>query len=130
MFKFFSLSPAEGGGGELVRKPSTWLRPVIMTTYTIDHGPGIAEAFLARDYEGAGFELFSRLQVEQSGGPWTLTATNGDGDSVRVEGRLETPETGGKAVLILRAFLRFGGLSGEEDFLPMPDGWGFHRKGG
>ncbi len=115
----------------MVRKPPTWLQPEIMTLYTIDHGPGQpVETFEARDYEGAAYELFSRLQVDDSGGPWKLAARNQDGDQIRVEGRNEPTGIGDEFVLILRlrSWLRFGGLSGEEDFLPMPDGWGFRRK--
>lgn len=113
----------------MVRKRTTWLRPEIMTLYTIDHGPGQAvETFKARDYEEAAFELFSRLQVDDSGEPWTLTARNQDGDEIRVEGRNEPTGIGDECVLTLRGWLRFGGCSGEEDFLPMPEGWGFRRK--
>lgn len=113
----------------MVRKKATWMRPEVLTLYTIDHGRGQpAETFEALDYEEAGYQLFSRLKVEASGGPWTLIATNGDGDRIRVEGRNERTEIGDEYVLILRAWVRFGGLTGEENFLPMPDGWGFQRK--
>ena len=110
----------------MVRKKATWLRPEVLTVYRINHGPDQpVEMFKALDYEGAAYELFSRLQVDESGGPWTLTATNKDGDSIRVEGRNERTGIGEECVLILRAWVRFGGLNGEENFLPMPDGWGF-----
>ena len=113
----------------MVRKPPAWLKPEIMTLYTIDSGPEHpVETFLARDYEGAAFELFSLLVVDDSGGPWKLAARNEDGDQIRVEGRNEPSRIDGEFILILRAWLRFGGLSGEEDFLEMPDGWGFRRK--
>ena len=97
----------------MVRKPPTWLRPEILTVYTIDHGPGEpVETFEARDYEDAANELFSRLPVDDSDGPWTLAAKNQDGDKIRVVGWEESTGIGDECVLILESFLNVAGLSG------------------
>lgn len=129
MDRLFYECFSQGRGRRVIRRKPNWLKPEVMTLYTLDRGPGQpVETFMAWDYEEAAFELFSRLVVDDSGGPWKLAARNGDGDQIRVEARNESTGTGDEYVLILRGWLRFGGSTREEDFLPMPSGWGFRRK--